>query len=211
MSPAGDDVTADSPLSTVTAPGTVLLLAPAMSRGQDACPTVGPPPTDGSSLLVVLLSGSIEPRLDLWLRNGGLPDDAYVICCEETRGTSTTQTASTIVTTVGDVGVPTRMVSSPGNLTDLGLAIDRCLENWAADGERVDVCFDSLTTLLHYVDVKRAFRFLHTLTPGVRSADGLAHFHMDPNAHDARTVAIVESLFDATYRYDEVGDEWRVA
>lgn len=41
-------------------------------------------------------------------------------------------------------------------------------------------------------------------------SDGLAHFHMDPDAHGKRTVAIVGNLFDETYRYDEADDEWRV-
>lgn len=210
MAPAGVDPGDDHLLSTVTAPANVLLLAPSMSRGQDACPTVGPARTDGSKLLVVLLNGSIDPRLDLWHRRGGLPGDVCVVCCEEMRGASIAPTARTTVASLDDTEISTRTISSPGNLTDLGLAIDRYLATWADDGDRVDVCFDSLTTLLYYVDVKRAFRFLHTLTPGIRRSDGLAHFHMDPDAHGKRTVAIVGNLFDETYRYDEADDEWRV-
>lgn len=209
MEPAGSDRTDDAPPSAVTSPGNVLLLAPSMSRGQDVCPTVGTAPADGSNLLVVLLNGPIASRLDRWRRHGGLPEQVRVVCCEETRGATTTADGTT-VTTVADVAIPVRTVSSPADLTDLGLAIEGYLDARADDGARVDVCFDSLTTLLHYVDVKRAFRFLHSLAPGIHRTDGLAHFHMDPNAHDERTLAIVESLFDATYRYDVAADEWRV-
>lgn len=210
MAPAGSERTDDAPLSTVRAPGNVLLLAPSMSRGQDVCPTVGTAPADGSNLLVVLLNGPIASRLDRWRRHEGLPDEVRVVCCEETRG-ATTAADGTTVTTVADAAIPIRTVSSPANLTALGLAIEGHLDAWAGDGTRVDVCFDSLTTLLHYVDVKRAFRFLHTLTSGIRGTDGLAHFHIDPNAHDERTLAVVESLFDATYRYDGAADAWQVA
>lgn len=210
MASTGGDGTDDAPLSAVTAPANVLLLAPSMGRGQDVCPTVGTAPAGGSNLLVVLLNGPIGDRLDRWRRHEGLPDRVRVVCCEETRGATTTDDGTT-VTTVADVPIPVRTVHSPASLTDLGLAIEGCLDDWTTDGARVDVCFDSLTTLLHYVDVKRAFRFLHTLAPGIRRTDGLAHFHMDPNAHDERTLAIVGSLVDATYRYDEAADEWRIA
>lgn len=209
MPPAGADRRDDRHLPSVSAPANVLLLAPAMSRGQDDCPAVGRDHADAERLVVVLLNGALEPRLDLWRRDGGLPEDVCVVTCEGIRATTAAPGAATTVTTPAG-SVPTRTVSSPGNLTDLGLAIDRCLSACAADDGRVHVCFDSLTTLLNYVDVQRAFRFLHGLVPRVRSAGGLAHFHMDPVAHDDRATAIVGSLFDATYRYHEADDAWRI-
>lgn len=127
MEPAGSDRTDDAPPSAVTAPGNVLLLAPSMSRGQDVCPTVGTAPADGSNLLVVLLNGPIASRLDRWRRHGGLPEQVRVVCCEETRG-ATTSADGTTVTTVADVAIPVRTVSSPADLTDLGLAIEGCLD-----------------------------------------------------------------------------------
>jgi hypothetical protein len=58
------------------------------------------------------------------------------------------------------------------------------------------LCFHSLTTLLQYADPQRTFRFVHTLGSRARSCGVIAHYHLDPAAHDAPTVATLEPLFD---------------
>jgi hypothetical protein len=97
-----------------------------------------------------------------------------------------------------------RQVSTPGDLTRLGVEIDQFLSERAAP---VSVCFDSLTSLLQYVDLDTAYEFLHVVTGQVRAADARAHFHVDPGAHDDADIAAVTSLFDASV---SVGDERRV-
>ncbi len=111
------------------------------------------------------------------------------------------------VVTVGDAspeardGVVTETVSSPSDLTGLGITIGQFLSEW--DGP-VFVCFDSLTSMLQYVDVNTAYEFLHAITGQIHAAGAHSHFHIDPDAHDAEHVASITSLFDAKV---SLGDE----
>lgn len=82
-------------------------------------------------------------------------------------------------------------VTEPGDLTGLGIAITDHLE------AGVRLCFDSITAMLQYVELERAYTFLNSLLGHLWDADTRAHFHLDPAAHDTRTVAAITSLFDA--------------
>lgn len=104
--------------------------------------------------------------------------------------------------------VTVKTVSTPGNLTDLGIQVSSFLAAWADDDNRTVVCFDSLTTMLQYVDLERAFRFLHVLTGRVRSTRGFAHYHVDPGAHEPRTLNTLKTLFDGVAEWN--GDSWTV-
>lgn len=195
-------------LASVSAPANVLLLAPALSDAADACPTVGTHDGTGpvESLLLVLLNGALEPRLDAWRRQGGLPESVSVVSCEGTRSAAAAATTTTMSAPDGGKGILVTSVSSPGNLATIGQSMDRWLN--AEAGGDPHVCFDSLTTLLQYVDVRPTYQYLHTLLPRLTTGGALAHFHMDPGANDERTIQIIRSLFDATFRYDEATDEW---
>jgi hypothetical protein len=99
-------------------------------------------------------------------------------------------------------------VSSPGDLTGLGIEISEQLEAWADDGNQTVVCFHTLTTLFQYVDLEPAFQFLHVLTSRVRIADARAHYHVDPAAHDERELNTMRTLFDAVVAPSD--DGWTV-
>lgn len=92
-------------------------------------------------------------------------------------------------------------LESPTDLTGLGITVSEYLA--AEGGERTVVIFDSLTVLLQYVDLQRAFRFLHVLANRVGTVDATAFYHMDPGAHDDRAVATLSSLFDAVAEYED--------
>ena len=96
-------------------------------------------------------------------------------------------------------------VTSPNDLTGLGIRITEYLRRWGDSGARTVVCFDSLTALLQYVELETAYEFLHVLTGRFAAVDAFAHFHMDPTAHDEQTVQTVLSLFDAVVELDEDG------
>jgi|GEM_PF-1228908 len=92
--------------------------------------------------------------------------------------------------------LPVREVSDPTDLTGVAIAVGEWLR--ARDGdERPVVCLDSLSTLLQYADLERAFRFLHALVARVRSAGATAYVSVDPGAHDEATLATLRTLFDA--------------
>lgn len=92
-------------------------------------------------------------------------------------------------------GLPVHEVSDPTDLTGVGIAVGEWLR--ARDGdERPVVCLDSLSTLLQYADLERAFRFLHALVAQVRAADARAYASVDPGAHDETTHSTLATLFD---------------
>lgn len=76
------------------------------------------------------------------------------------------------------------------------------------DGHRTSLCFHSLTALLLFAELSRVFRFLYTLSGRVASSGARAHFHLDPVAHEERTVATLTPLFETVVRVgpDGVGD-----
>jgi len=98
-------------------------------------------------------------------------------------------------------------VDHAGDLTTLGVTLSQYL---TADGSgRKRLCFDSLTALLQFVELRQAFQFLHVVTGRVSSADAVGHYHLDPEAHDERTLATIRGLFDAVVDVDERGD-WTI-
>lgn len=104
------------------------------------------------------------------------------------------------VVTVGDGDTPERAdaeirtVSSASDLTGLGIEIDDVLGSWPSP---VSVCFDSLTSMLQYVEFETAYQFLHATAGRFYAADARAHYHIDPAAHDPMHVAGITSLMDA--------------
>lgn len=98
-------------------------------------------------------------------------------------------------------------IESPGDLTGLGITLSEFLSE--KEDASVRLCFDSLTALLQYADLKQAFRFLHIVTGRVKSANGVGHYHLDPAAHDQQTLATIQGLFDAVVEVDDAG-EWTI-
>lgn len=188
--------------------GNVLVLAPAMDRRVDEC-CVGLSCRDDPvdvDLLSVPLDGSVDDVLDKWSRQtGSTPGRTAVVTTgETTRGAAT---ATTGVSTIGsDVAVAS--VSDPGDLTGLGIKISQCLSSWEEDDNDLVLCFDSLTTLLQFAELRRVFQFVHVLTQRAESAGATAHFHMDPSAHSQQEIATLRSLFDQVYELDADGT-WR--
>ena len=99
-----------------------------------------------------------------------------------------------------------KAVSAPGDLTGLGIAIQTVLDEWTG---AIGLCFDSLTSLLQYVDLETAYEFLHVLIVGLNARDVNAHFHIDPDAHRDQTVHALSSLMDSIVHLDEAGT-WTV-
>jgi hypothetical protein len=94
-----------------------------------------------------------------------------------------------------------RLAEEPQDLTGLGIAISERLTDW--QGSESLLMFESLTVLLQHVELKRLFRFLHVLVNRVKATGSTAHYHLDPGAHDDRTIATLTSLFDAVVTYED--------
>lgn len=167
---------------------TVLLEAPAMGADRDVC----------SELLA---AGLEEPGVLF------VTFTRQATTCVDDLGAAADEASALGVITVGDAAsdvdradVHTQNVSSPSDLTGLGIQIGQVLSEWDAP---VAICFDSLTSMLQYVDFETAYEFLHALTGQFYAADARAHFHIDPSAHDETQVAGITSLVDAAVSLDD--------
>jgi KaiC/GvpD/RAD55 family RecA-like ATPase len=105
----------------------------------------------------------------------------------------------------GEDAPDVRRVSSPADLTGMGVAFTQ-----AVDELNPDPClrlgFVSISTLLQYVDAERAFSFLHVLSRRT-SAAGFGVYSIDPTAHEDRFVNVVTSIFDAAIEIRESDGE----
>lgn len=207
---------ADSPSSLVeelAGAANVLLLTPPMAPGEgDACSgLLSAVPDERADVLSVTFNETPDAQLERW-RNDGGPDApanlGFIVVGEGVRSAAAAQTAID-GPGIGDVGPTVVSVSSPGDLTGIGIKLGHFFEDWADDGNSLMLCFRSLTTFLQYADLSSVYRFVHVLTGRVQEAGGLAHFHLDPSAHDRRTVNTLQGLFDAVVEQDAEG-RWNV-
>jgi len=165
----------------------ILLEMPSMGGGRDVCTSLLAGGVTEPGVLYVSFTQQAQACIDQWERGGGQASNLGVI-------------------TVGDAspatdrdGVQTESISAPSDLTGLGIQIGQFLSEWDAP---VVVCFDSLTSMLQYVDFQTAYEFLHAITGQVHAAGARAHFHVDPSAHDDQEIAGITALFDASVSLD---------
>ena len=194
---------AAEPLEDATA---ILLLSSALDPGAgEACSNLLSlaPGRGRDRVLAISFTKTADDRLATWESCGAghVPAEVGVVGGPEAVPTDTSCRGH-------DADVSIATVDHPGNLTQLGVAISEYLDAWD-DGDGLAVCFHSLTTLLQYADRDCVFRFLNVLTRELADADAVAHFHMDPGAHDDETLATLVPVFDAVVETD--GDEWTVS
>ena len=206
MASKRDDSGGDSDVREFVGPGSnVLVLAPVMDADTSAvCSDLlhVEQPSEEAVLLVTFTQGA-DVRVEAFREHAdGKPADLHVVDVSgETRSSS--DEPSHVPGRVVDV------VSSPTDLTGIGIAINEQLGEWAPGDLQVVLCFHTLTTLLQYASEDRVFQFLHVLTSRVSSIDAVAHYHLDPVAVDDRTVHTLMQLFDVVVRQNPDG-EWEV-
>ncbi len=160
----------------------ILLELPPMGGGQEVCTGLLSEGVTEPSVLYVSFTQQAQDCIDQWEAGGAQARNLGVI-------------------TVGDAlsatdrdDITTESISTASDLTGLGIQIGQFLSEWDAP---VVVCFDSLTSMLQYVDFETAYEFLHAITGQVHAAGARAHFHVDPSAHDDTQIAGITALFDA--------------
>jgi len=183
----------------------VLVLSPSMSERarQSYFDRLFPGAPAEFDVLAVDYRRSADQWVDDWTRHvDDRPQSVVVVSVDETTRSATASVTGTRYT--GDAAMG---IENPGDLTGLGIAVSEYLSEH--EGPGTIVTFDSLTYLLQYVDLQRAFRFLHVLSNRVETADAVAHYHMDPAAHVDRAVITLASLFDAVVEFED--GEWSVS
>lgn len=209
METAGHDASSGGdPVAPTPRGDSALLFTPSMREGGQCVGFVSDRSASDVACLTVTLNDTVDGVVDDWERHaGGRPAELAVVSVGETTRSAAAASGGDGIVDLTD-GIKTAAVSDASDLTGLGIRISQCLSAWEDDvDQRIVVCFDSLTSLLQFADIKRVFRFLHVLTSRIRKAGARAHFHVDPVAHDEQTLATLRSLFDATYEQDDDG-EW---
>jgi hypothetical protein len=187
----------------------VLLLAPSLHAAtEDAClDLLSFEAAAEENVLWVTYTRSPDDCVQEWMAHVDSPPGnvQFVNVGETTRAASAHPGGST-ASNVAEGAVET--LSSPGDLTGLGITLSEILKEWDGNGKRTVACFDSLTALLQYADLQTIYKFLHVLTGRFDAADVTAHFHLDPDACDQQTVSTLTSLFDTVVELDD--GEWSV-
>jgi hypothetical protein len=93
--------------------------------------------------------------------------------------------------------------ANPNDLTGLAMEWRNAFNEFARTDNEFVVCLDSITAMLQYVSVEEAYRFVHMATGQIHELDGRAHFHLDPDAHDDRTISTMKTAFDGLRDADE--------
>jgi len=104
-------------------------------------------------------------------------------------------------------------VSSPSDLTGIGIGITKCLESLHNNGaDRGRMALSSLSTMLTYTDRKTVFKFCHVLSSRLDAAGYLGVFTIDTGAHDEQTIQVIKQAFDGLVelRQSDAGREARV-
>lgn len=188
-----------SPLDALGDAGNVLVLAPSIGASRsDACHTLLTADSPASTnVLAVTFSNTPAEWIDEWNEQAGeAPARGGVVAIG--RAESRLEAPAWAVKTV----------ENPGDLTGMGIELSDLLSGiaTAADDEPVAACFDSVTSLLQYADLQRAFRFLHVVTGRIKSVGASGHFHVDPEAHSDQDLATLKGLFDGIVEVDADGD-----
>jgi len=94
-------------------------------------------------------------------------------------------------------GVSVHQVSSPGDLTGIGIGITKALEGLHNSGrEQGRLALISLSTMLTYTDKKTVFKFCHVLSSRLDTAGYIGVFTIDSGAHDTQTIQVIKQAFD---------------
>lgn len=160
------------------------------------------------NILGIAFSRSPEEQLDVWRTHVGSDFPAETVLV--TVGTQDSSADFTELSTarfdsneLPDTSISIRTVSSPTDVTGLGMELSEIVEGWAETNKQPVVCFRSLTTLLQYADLETTFRFLHIMTGRFTSIDAIAHYHLNPNAHDDQEIRTLTQLADSIVKFDD--------
>lgn len=181
----------------------VLLMAPSLGgQGQEVCLNLlSQTPPSETNVLTITYTDTPPEWVEHWTDHAGVsPVRGGVVSIGQAEAS------------VDDPSWAVKTVENPSDLTGIGIELSELLSGMAtaaADDEEIAICFNSVTSLLQYADLQRAFRFLHVVTGRVKTVGGVGHYHLDPEAHDRQTLATLKGLFDAVVEVNEDGT-WEI-
>ena len=94
-------------------------------------------------------------------------------------------------------GAYVHRVSSPEDLTGIGIGITKALEGLHNAGRtKGRLALVSLSTMLTYTDKQTVFKFCHVLSSRLDAAGYIGVFTIDSGAHDDQTLQVIKQAFD---------------
>ena len=174
------------PVSTFKEGTNVLVSGPARS-GKTTLGTriLAGAPRNGEGSLAITTDGNADDILDTYREHDG-DGSLHLVDCSGSGAGLPPEFPPDRYQTVG----------SPSDMTGVGVAFEKYAKKI---GDRVDgsrVMYDSLTTLLQYVEEKRAYRFIDVLTGRFRAEGDLSVFTVDGGTIDERTSHMFMHEFD---------------
>lgn len=199
------DSKADALLELIDGASNVLVVGPAETPVEyDLCAKLCTTEPHARRRLLVTTEQSPDERLNALRGYGaGSFDESVVVAVGDQMRSSNGDGSSTHE--IHGEAVTVETINNPRDLTRLGLLINKHLAE-PDEGPPAVVCFHTLSSLLQFVEVEKAFRFLHVLQGRVRTANARAHYHLDPSAHDEQVLHTLRPIFDFTVRFDANGD-----
>jgi len=167
----------------------------------------------GTNILVTgpVLGGVRDLVLRMLVRRR--PDEGVLFLAADTSGPETLRAYESVGGTVDptrvgvvdcteegadDPGNNIHSVSSPSDLTGVGIEFSSLYESLHANGARqVRTAVYTLSPFILYASTKPVYRFLHTLTGRIRAADGLGVCAIDPDTVERETFSSLAQAFDA--------------
>jgi len=182
----------DLPLAPISAGTNLLVTGPAMGGLRElmmrllSC-------EDAEGLLVLALDVDGSETIDNFERGGCRYDPSRMAVVDCTQSG------------VEDDSRNIYSVSTPSDLTGMGILFSSLYEQlYDAGFERVRTGLYTISTLFMYTEqVQPLYRFLHTMTGRVRSADGLGVSAVDPETMDEKTFRTLTQPFDGELQLRE--------
>lgn len=100
--------------------------------------------------------------------------------------------------------IATEHVSSAGDLTGISISTAKLLEQFSDRNiSSIRHGFVSISTLIQYLDVDTAFKFLHIYTTRINDTNGLGVFTIDNMVHDPQEINTITTEFDGVLELRE--------
>lgn len=178
-------------LDSIQPGSNILISGPAMTGKQDLLlDGLADGNGNGEGAVAVTTGGRAEDTIDSILERSSDPDPDRV-CAIDCRTEGDREEYER------DDGAYVHRVTSPANMTGIGIGITQCfdrLSNGGVTDGRLGLT--NLSTMITYSDKQTVFKFCHVLSSRLDSAGHLGLFTIDSSAHDEQTLQVIKQPFD---------------
>jgi KaiC/GvpD/RAD55 family RecA-like ATPase len=89
----------------------------------------------------------------------------------------------------------------------ISLLVSAIISDFWAEGHKIRVVFDNLSTLFYYNDLVSVARFLHVLLGRLKAVDATSILVLESGVHDEQVTTVVRSLCDGVLQLTDKGNK----